>query len=206
MGIYDDPFSRKQPDLRQYQTHPVIEAQLLDPGSEIWRPGSMFLRIFPEHLFPCVGARMVRAANPSVPKEERDTAKRELAQLERSIRRFFRAPTRSTGRPTKLTPIQRENMKMEYYDLMGFIGSFSKRERPTQAELSRLFRDPDFLAQLLLKSPTRRAKDPQFWSRFLRNTARLPLSERCVHYLALRYNVESSTIQHAIWPRTKPAK
>ncbi len=125
------------------------------PGARSGALGNILLRIFPEHLFPCVGARMVRAADASVSKEERDTAKRELAQLERSIKRFF---------------------------------------------------DPDFLAQLLLKSSTRRAKDPQLWSGFLRKTARLPLSDRCVHYLALRYDVESSAIQHAIWPRTKPAK
>lgn len=205
MGIYDS-FPEQEPDLRQYRTHPVIEAQLLDPGSELWRPGNIFLRLFPEHLFPCVGARMVRAADSSISKEERGTAKSELAQLQHSIQRFFKTPTRPAGRPAKLTPIQRDNMKNEYYDLMGFIGSFSKRERPTQAELNRLFRHPHFLEQLLLKSPTRKARDSQLWSGFLREIVRLPLSDRCVHYLALRYGVDSSTIQQAIWPRKKPAK
>jgi hypothetical protein len=96
-------------------------------------------------------------------------------------------------------------MKSEYRRLLEFIGSFSKRERPTGAELNMLFADPAFVARLLHESPTQRATEPRQWSAFLRRSRGLPLSDRCVGYLAFRYGAEPSTIQHAIWPRGRPS-
>jgi hypothetical protein len=196
-GGADFPISK--PNL--IQTHPAVEARLLNAKDSIWNPENFYLWSFPQVLYPCVGERMVRAASPSLFQEQRDRAKKELAQLQRSIRKFFRASTRSPGRPPKLTPLQRQNMKNEYRQLLEFIGSFSKRERPTPSELNRLFNDATFVERLLHVSPTKRAISRRQWSAFLRRSRELPLSDRCVGYLAFRYGAESSTIQHAIWPR-----
>jgi hypothetical protein len=197
LGDRDTPISN--PHL--IQTHPAVEARLLDPTDPIWNPTNFYLWSFPQVLYACVGERMVRAANSSLSPAEREQATTELAQLQRSIRRFFKRSTLSAGRPPKLTPLQRKSMNNEYRQLFTFIGSFSKRERPTPAELDTLFKNPAFVARLLHVSPTKRATNPRQWSAFLRKSRGLPLSGRCVGYLAFRYGAEPSTIQHAIWPR-----
>src|SRR6266487_1934579 len=126
MGIYDGPgiyssVPGHPQDLKHYKTHPAIEAQLLDPANDIWGRGNLYLRLFPEQMYPCLGVRLVRAHDSTATLAERKQAKSELERLRKCIAKYFRPSTRPAGRPPKLTPHEREAMAAEHEALMQLI-------------------------------------------------------------------------------------
>jgi len=201
-GIY----GRSEPDLRDYRTHPIIEQQLLNPSSQIWEPGNIFLRLHPEYLYPCLGERVVRASDVTVAPQVRAGAVRELLSLRKSIRRYYMRTGRRPGRPSKLTAIEREGMAAEHTRLYTFIRqrcAVDVDARPAREELNRLFRDPEFQRDLFSEFPLKQSRPPQAWKQFLKNAASLALSKRSLHFLALRYGVQPDTIHRAIWPERR---
>ena len=198
-GIYGDDTS----DLRDYRTHPVIEQQLLNPSSQIWEPGNIFLRLHPEYLYPCLGERTVRALDRKLPPDDRKRAAGELRSLQNSIKKYFRPPRRSPGRPQKLTPADRDQMAAEHTRLSKFIRERCATDPDAQVphgELNYLFRDPAFQRQLFKAYPFKQAREPRLWNRFLKDAAALGVGHRAIRYLALRYGVSRHTIHRAIWP------
>lgn len=197
-GVYGD----REPDLRDYRTPPAIEQQLLDPSSQIWEPGNIFLRLHPEYLYPCLGERVVRASDPAVDNQLRKQAAREVESLRRSIRTYFRRPPRRPGRPSKLTPAEREGMADEHTRLSKFIREkcgFEADVRVPREELNRLFQQPLFQSELFSQFPLKKRHETPVWDEFLADTTSFTISERALHYLALRYDVSHYTIHRAIW-------
>jgi len=204
-GIYGNV----EPDLRDYRTPPFIEEELLDPTNQVWQPGNPFLRLHPEYLYPCLGERIVRATDANATPEARRRAARELDQLRRSIRTYFKRTRRPPGRPIKLTIIERENMPAEHAELCRFLRDrcAAAGDAPVpRAVLTQLFRGPLFQKELFARSRFKRAITPKIWNRFLRETAALPLSKRVLRYLALCYDVSPHTIHGAIWAKHPPSK
>ncbi len=203
-GIYGDG----DPDLQDYRTPPFVEQELLDPANPIWTPGNIFLRLHPEYLYPCLGERIVRAADANGSPEARKQAVRELELLRKSIRKYFKRTRRPPGRPHKLTPAEQDNMAAEHTALCKFV-----RERcaidvgapvPQQA-LNQLFRDPAFQKELFSHFPFKQAYEPRVWNRFLKEASPLALAERALRFLGLRYDVSHHTIRRAIWPGRPPS-
>jgi len=203
-GIYGDG----EPDLRDYRTPPFIEEQLLDPANRLWQPGNIFLRLHREYLYPCLGERIIRAADANATLEARKQAARELDSLRKSIRKYFKRTRRPPGRPLKLTVTERENMSDEHDQLCRFLRHCEiDAHAPIPHDvLNRLFRNPTFQEQLFARFPLKRASEPKVWNRFLRKTSSLALAKRALHYLALRYNVSHHTIHHAIWAELPPSR
>jgi hypothetical protein len=204
-GIYGDG----EPDLRDYRTPPFIEQELLDAANNLWQPGNLFLRLHPQYLYPCIGERIVRAADANATPEERKRAATELERLRRSIRTYFKRTGRPPGRPLKLTLIERENMPGEHAKLCRFLHDRCAIDADApvpHAILNRLFRDPIFQKELFAQFPFKRASTPILWNRFLKKTSRLALTKRVLHYLGLRYNVSHHTIHRAIWADHHPAR
>jgi hypothetical protein len=198
-GIYGD----SEPDLRDYRTPPFIEGELLDPGNPLWQPGNIFLRLHPEYLYPCLGERIVRAADAHATPEARKRAARELESLRKSIRTYFKRTGRRPGRPLKLTVFERENMPAEHDELCHFIRDHCTvdADAPVPHDvLNRLFRHLAFQKDLFKRFPLKRAIALPVWNRFLKETSPLALKKRALHYLALRYDVSHHTIHRAIWP------
>jgi hypothetical protein len=94
--IYGGPgiYGSDEPDPRNFRTHPAIEQQLLDPSSQIWAAGNIFLRLHPEYLYPCLGERIVHASDAQVALEVWIQAARELNSLRKSIRKYFKQTRR----------------------------------------------------------------------------------------------------------------
>lgn len=206
MGIYDGPgiysSAPGQPqDLKHYKTHPALEAQLLDPANDIWGRGNLYLRLFPEQMYPGLGARMVRAYDSTATPAERRQARVELERLRKSITRYFRRSTRPAGRPPKLTPHERQAMAAEHEALMQFIRRRSGQDQTGPERLNELFSDQTFLREIFKDFPLKRSDDPRDWARFLKNTVSMAASERSLRYLGLRYGVSGHTIHHAIWDK-----
>ena len=198
-GIYGG----HDPDLREYKTSPFIEAQLLNPASDIWKHGNIFLRLFPQHLYPCVGERTVRASDSTVPPRERARAKQELESLRKSIRKYFKRPGRPPGRPSKLTPVDRRRIRNEHSELCKMLRDHCKVEKDElvpHEDLNTMFHDQPFLRALFERFPLKTPPEKGAWPKFLQATSALGVSERCLHYLGLRYNVSHHTIHHVIWP------
>jgi hypothetical protein len=204
-GIYGDG----EPDLRDYRTPPFIEEELLDPANQLWQPGNLFLRLHPEYLYPCLGERIVRAADANATSEARKRAARELERLRRSIRTYFKRTGRPPGRPPKLTVIERESMPGEHAALYRFIRDRCAIDTDApvpRAILNRLFQDPIFQKELFAQFPFKRASTRKVWNRFLRETSPLALTKRVLRYLGLRYNVSHHTIHSAIWADHHPSR
>jgi hypothetical protein len=206
MGIYDGPgiYSSVlgQPqDLKHYKTHPALEAQLLDPANDIWGRGNLFLRLFPEQMYPCLGARLVQAHDSTATLAERRQAKSELEGLRKCIARYFRRSTRPAGRPPKLTPRERQGMAAEHEALMQLIRRLSGQDQTEPERLNGLFSDPTFLREIFREFPQKRGDDPTGWTQFLKDTAFMSASERSLRYLGRRYGVSGHTIHHAIWDK-----
>jgi hypothetical protein len=200
-GIY----GAREPDPRDYRTHPIIERQLLDPVDLIWTPGNIFLRLHPEYLYPCLGERIVCISDVQVARAARKKAARELESLRRSIRKYFKRSHRPPGRPPTLTPVERRNMASEHTTLSTLIRSrcsTSTDARIPHAELNRLFRDVTFQKDLFAQFPLRHPSALRSWNRFLTKTASMGISSRALRILGLRYGVSHHTIHRAIW--TKP--
>lgn len=198
-GIYGG----HDPDLREYKTAPFIEAQLLNPASDIWKPGNIFLRLFPQHLYPCVGERMVRASDSTVLPTERARAQQELVSLRTSIRKYFKRTGRPGGRPSKITSVDRRRIPDEHSELCKLLRERCKVEKDElvpHEDLNTLFHDESFLQVLFGRFPLKTPPDKGAWPEFLKATSALGVSERCLHYLGLRYNVSHHTIHHVIWP------
>ncbi len=198
MGIYDGPgiyssVPGQALDLKHYKTHPALEAQLLDPTNDIWGRGNLYLRLFPEQMYPCLGARMVRANDSMATLTERRRAKGELEGLRKCIARYFRRSTRPAGRPPKLTPHEREAMAAEHEALMQLIRRLSGQDQPEPERLNMLFSDPNFLRELFQDFPLKRGDDPTAWTRFLKDTVSMSGSDRSLRYLGLRYRVSPYT-------------
>lgn len=197
-GIYGDG----EPDFRDYRTPPFIEEELLDPANQLWQPGNLFLRLHPEYLYPCLGERIVRAADVNATPEARKQAARELESLRKSIRTYFKRTGRPPGRPLKLTAIERENMPGEHAELCRFIRDRCAIDADApvpRATLNRLFQEPIFQKELFDRFPFKRASTRKVWNRFLKETSPLALAKRVLRYLGLRYNVSHHTIHSAIW-------
>ncbi|MFQ5932677.1 MAG: hypothetical protein ACE5MM_09725 [Nitrospiraceae bacterium] len=196
--LYDsDPFTRSR--TRDTRPHPVMEMHLLDPTGSIWQRGNIYLRLFPDELRYCLGDRLLRMYDATLPQNVRAQARSELQQLRRSVRRYFRYTARPPGRPPKLTAKQREDMSAEQDRLRNFIRQIAGEHSPSHKTLDRLVRDPEFLAQLFQAFPCLADAKRMAWAQFLRASTHLPLSERCLHYLAYRYGVSVDTIRSAIW-------
>jgi hypothetical protein len=198
-GIYGD----SEPDLRDYRTPPFIERELLDPANPLWQMGNIFLRLHPEYLYPCLGERTVRATDANATPEARKRAARELESLRKSIRGYFKRTGRPSGRPLKLTVIERENMPAEHDELCHFIRDHCAvdADAPVPHDvLNHLFRHLIFQKDLFKRFPLKRAIALPVWNRFLKETSPFALKKRALRYLALRYDVSHHTIHRAIWP------
>lgn len=198
-----------EPDFRDYRTPPFIEEELLDPANQLWQPGNLFLRLHPEYLYPCLGERIVRAADANATSEARKRAARELERLKRSLRTYFKRTGRPPGRPSKLAVIERENMPGEHTELCRFLRDRCAIDADApvpRAILNRLFGDPAFQKELFARFPLKRASTPKVWNRFLRETSSLALTKRVLRYLGLRYNVSHHTIHRAIWADHAPSR
>jgi len=190
-------------DLRQYKTHPAVEAQLLEPNNDIWRSGNLFLRLFPENLFPCVGARMVLSMDATAPPRRREQARKELAVLEKCIRKYFKRTGRPAGRPPKLTAADRTALPSEHTALSNLIRQHSgvmKDELVALETLNQLFHTQTFVADLFHSFPLKQTPPEAAWKKFLEETSGLGVSDRCLHYLSLRHGVSHHTIHRSIWP------
>lgn len=202
-GIYGS----SEPDLRDYRTHPIIEQQLLNPSSQIWEPGNIFLRPHPEYLYPCLGKRIVRASDSTLDDDVRKQAAHEVESLRRSIRTYFQRTRRRPGRPSKLTPTERDRMAEEHTRLSEFIRALCAVDAEVHVpheELNRLFQKPMFRSELFSQFPLKRPCEPPLWDQFLADTATRGVGERALRYLALRYHVSHYTIHRAIWPDRLP--
>jgi len=190
-------------DLKQYKTHPAVEAQLLDPNNAIWRSGNLFLRLFPENLFPCVGARMVLSMDAAASPRRREQARKELAGLERCIRKYFKRTGRPAGRPPKLNAADRAALPSEHVKLSKLIRQHSgvmKDELADVDTLNQLFHTETFVSDLFRDFPLRQTAPEAAWKKFLEETSTLGVSDRCLHYLSLRHGVSHHTIHRSIWP------
>src|SRR5436309_2807326 len=175
MGIFDGPgiysYVPGQPqDLKHYKTHPALEAQLLDPANDIWARGNPYLRLFPEQMYPCLGARLVRAHDSTVTLAERKQAKSELERLRKCIARYFRRSTRPAGRPPKLTLRERLAMAAEHEALMQLIRRLSGQDQTEPERLDGLFSDPTFLREIFRDFHLKRGNNPTAWTQFLKDT------------------------------------
>jgi hypothetical protein len=115
--------------------------------------------------------------------------------------RYFRTTGRAAGRPPKLTPNEREEMSREHDRRQRFIRDITRIDSPSGFELDRLFKTREFQVILFGQFPRRVPVSEKAWKQFLRETTHLPLSARCLHYLAFQYDASVHTIQAAIWPR-----
>lgn len=203
-GIYGDD----DPDLQDYRTPSFVEQELLDPANQIWTVGNIFLRLHPQYLYPCLGERIVRAADANGSPEARKQAARELESLRKSIREYFKRTRRPPGRPRKFTPAQQDDVAAEHTALIKFV-----RERCAidvgalgpQEALNRLFRDPAFQKELFSQFPLKQPCEPRVWKQFLKETSSLALADRALHFLGLRYGASPHTIHRAIWPGRPPS-
>jgi hypothetical protein len=198
-----DIYGGHDPDLREYRTSPFIEQQLLNPVSDIWKPGNIFLRLFPQQLYPCVGERTVRACDSTLPPRERARAKKELESLRKSIRKYFKRTGRPGGRPSKLTPADRRQIPDEHSELCKMLREHCKVEKDElvlHEDLKALFSDQSFLQALFARFPMKGQPEKDAWPKFLKATSALGVSDRCLHYLGLRYDVSHHTIHRVIWP------
>jgi hypothetical protein len=177
----------------------VMEAHLLDPASWAWQRGNIYLRLFQDELRHCLGERLLRTYDATLPPGKRAQARSELQTLRNSVRRYFKRTARPPGRPPKLTVKQREDMSTEHDRLRDFIREVAGEHSPRREALDRLFRDPEFLMTLFQDFPRHVGTNPAAWDRFLRESAHLALSQRCLHYLAYRYGVSVETVRAAIW-------
>jgi len=79
-------------------------AELLNPESDIWKPGNLYLRLFPRELELLIADLSLQAVDGRLSHTEREYAKTSLTQLRKRMARYFRATGRAAGRPPKLTP------------------------------------------------------------------------------------------------------
>lgn len=197
-NLYDsDPFTRSH--KRRTRPHPVMEAHLLDPASWAWQRGNIYLRLFQDELQYCIGERLLRMYDVTLPGSKRAQARNELQTLRKSVRRYFKRTGRPPGRPPKLTQKQREDMSAEHDRLRDLIRKVAGEHSPRRETLDRLFQDPKFLKAVFESFQCHLDATPAAWRQFLRESAHLPLSERCLHYLAYRYGVSVETVRDAIW-------
>lgn len=196
--LYDhDPFTGRRE--RHARPHPLMQAQLLDPTSWMWQRGDIYLRLFPDELRYCLGERLLRMYDATLPQSARSQARIELRKLRESTSRYFKRTARPVGRPPKLTQKQREEMSAEHDRLRNLVRKVVGEKSPAQETLNHLFRDREFLKALFEAFPRQVVADPAAWNQFLRESATLPLAERCVHYLAYQYGVSPDTIRDAVW-------
>lgn len=180
--------------------HPAVRAQLLDPHSPTWRRGNLYLRAFSRDLDLLLAELVRKVVNPNLTAAERARARSDLAHLRRRLARHGRPSARRPGRPPKLTANEREAMADEHERLLAHLRDLTSNHSPSAAELDQLFATRGFADRLLGEFPCRGLESGKAWKQFLENTARQPLSPRCICYLALRYNVSTYTIEKAIWP------
>ena len=184
--------------------HPLVEAALLDPASWIWQPSNPYLLLFPEELQRCLGTRLHAVYTPDTVPEQRSQAQRELKALRQCLRRYHARPRRLAGRPSKLTPVEREQMSTQHDGLRDLMRRHAGSESPPPQRLDEIFHVADFVKELLERfAPSKRTPITP-WETLLESMRMIPLSERALRYLAFQHGVSKDTIKRAIWPRGKP--
>jgi hypothetical protein len=194
-GIFGDEAPSTRP-------HPAMMAELLNPESDIWKPGDLYLRLFPRELELLIADLSFQAVDGRLSHTEREYAKTSFTQLRQRMAPYFRATGRAAGRPPKLTPGAREKMSQEHDRLQRLIRDVTGIDSPSSFVLHRLFETREFQVILFGQFPRRAPGSDEAWTEFLRSTVGLPLSARCLRYLAFQYDVSIHTIQVAIWPRS----
>ncbi len=193
-GIFGDEMPPTRP-------HPVMMAELLNPESDIWKPSNVYLRLFSRELELLIAELSLQAVDGRLSPIERGHAKTRFTRLRQRMARYFRTTGRAAGRPPKLTLSEREEMSQEHDRLQWLIRDVTGINSPSSLELHHLFKTREFQVILFGQFPRRVPVSEKAWKEFLRSTARLPLSARCIHYLAFQHDASIHTIQAAIWPR-----
>ncbi len=201
--LYETPFGGR----KSTRLHPITESQLLDPKSNIWQRGNLYIRLFPEELRLCLGERLLRRYDRQLPVSTRTQAQRELKTLQKSMRRYFGRSGRPVGRPRKLTLQEAERMSDEHEKLKELIREHAGTEESlTQALLNQLFMNPEFLRALFEQFPSKLTRSRSEWEQWVQKFADLPFSERCLHYLAFQYCVSPETVKKAIWGKAPDSR
>ena len=197
-GIFGDEAPPTRP-------HPVMMAELLNPESDLWKPSNVYLRLFPRELELLIADLSLQAVDRRLSPLERGHAKARLTGLRQRMARYFGTTGRTAGRPLKLTSSERQHMSQEYERLQQLVRDVTRIDSPSSRVLHRLFKTREFQVTLFGQFPPRVPVSETAWAEFLRATIHLPLTVRCLHYLAFQYDVSIHTIQAAIWPRNNPA-